>query len=86
VTEKKRGLPLLQRILLLKMAQSHHVLRRKKVEFATFRPYLLGCTIIAGLQNIVYCALCPANLAKSLVEDPPSTFLTIFYKKYTAFN
>jgi hypothetical protein len=61
------------------MAQSHHVLRRKKVEFATFRPYLLGCphNIRAGLQNIVYCALCPANLAKSLVEDPPSASLTI---------
>jgi hypothetical protein len=55
------------------MAQSHHVLRRKKVEFFTFRQYLLGCpqNIIAELQNIVYFALCPANLAKSLVEDSP---------------
>jgi hypothetical protein len=64
------------------MAQSHHVLRRKKVEFATFKPYLLGCpqNIISGFQNIFYCALCPANLAKSLLEDPPSSFLTILKK------
>ncbi len=66
------------------MALSHHVLRRKKVEFATFQPNLLGCpqNIIAGFQNYVYCTLCLENLAKSLVEDPPTTFLTMFLQKY----
>jgi len=81
---KTSGLPLLQRIFLYTMALSHHVLRRKKVEFVTFQPNHLGCpqNIIAGFQNYVYCTLCLENLAKFLVKDPPSTFLTIFLQKY----
>ncbi len=59
--KKKGGQPILQRISLIMMAQSHHISRRKKVKFATFRPKLLGCrqNIIAGFQNILYWAVSP---------------------------
>jgi hypothetical protein len=68
------------------MALSHHVLRRKKVEFATFQPNLLGCpqNIIVGFQNYVYCTLCLENLAKSLVEDPPFHLPDNFFTKVLA--
>ncbi len=81
---KNKGTTTPTKVFLVQMALSHNVLRRKNVEFAEFLPNLLRCpqNITARFQNIVYCTLCPENLAKSLVEDPsPPSWQ--FFKKST---